>query len=195
MTIYLTIQPALLAAISHKNCSEFFQHLPFVHLKKHWALQKEIAEWQKKLSESDDPGYALVLQIKETQLQEFKIFTAMGESAPQVILALLIVIKEESLENWTQILNPLKNPIGFLQISTSLASTALAVTGLFTDLKVHELPPIRSFSYKFGKILPLMCMKSIPRLFSLSLCYSFATIDNWKNLLFYILYTLVILLL
>ena len=114
MTIYLTVQPALLAAISHKNCSEFFQHLPFVHLRKHWELQKEIAELQKNLSESDDPVYASILQDKETELQEFKIFTAMGESAPQVILALLIVIKEESLEDWTQILNPVKNPIVFL---------------------------------------------------------------------------------
>ena len=119
----------------------------------------------------------------------------MGESAPQVILALIIVIKQGSLENWIFKLNPVHNPSGFFQISTSLVSTALAVTGLFTDLEVNGQTPIRSLTYKFGKILPLMFLKSIPRLFSMSLSFSFASINNWKNLIFYIVYTLSIFLL
>ena len=169
-------------------------HLPFIHLKKHWALQKEIQEYQNIVSKNpDDPYWATRLQRKETELQNLKIFTAMGESAPQVILALLIVIKQGSLENWILNLNPMVNPLRFLQMSTSLASTALAVTGLFTDLEVNGRTPVRSFTYKFCKILPLMFLKFIPRLFSISLSFSFASIYNRKNLLFYISYTLSIL--
>ena len=190
ITIYFTIQPAIYAAISNKNARELLDHLPFIHLKKHWALQKEIQEYQNIVSKNpDDPYWATRLQRKETELQNLKIFTAMGESAPQVILALLIVIKQGSLENWILNLNPMVNPLRFLQMSTSLASTALAVTGLFTDLEVNGRTPVRSFTYKFCKILPLMFLKSIPRLFSISLLFSFASIYNRKNLLFYISYT------
>ena len=187
LTIYLTVQPAIFAAISNKKPRELLDHLPFIHLKKHWELQKEI------LRQPDNSYWALWLQEKETELQGVKIFTAMGESAPQVILALLIVIKQGSLDNWILKLNPFDNLIGFLQMSTSLASTALAVTGLFTDLKVNGQTPVRSMTYKFGKILPLMSLKSIPRLFSVSLSFSFASIYNWKNVLFHIVYTLLIL--
>ena len=159
-------------------------------------MQKDIAKYQEYVSKyPDDPNFASFLQDKETQLQDIKIFTAMGESAPQVILALLIVIKQGSLKNWIFNLNPMENPIGFLQMSTSLASTALAVTGIFTDLQVNEATPLRSFTYKFGKILPLMFLKSLPRLFSIALFYCFASIYNWKNLLFHILLTLVMVLL
>ena len=97
---------------------------------------------------ADDSYFASILQEEETKLQAVKIFTAMGESAPQVILALLIVIKQGSLENWIVKLNPVQNPSGFLQMSTSLVSTALAVTSLFTDLEVNGQTPIRSLTYK-----------------------------------------------
>ena len=101
LTIYLTVQPAVFAAISNKKASEFLDHLPFIHLKKHWAMQKDIAKYQENVSKYPDrPIWASCLQNTETQLQDIKIFSAMGESAPQVILALLIVIKQGSLQNW-----------------------------------------------------------------------------------------------
>lgn len=141
----MTVQPAIFAAISNKNPRELLEHLPFIHLKKHWEFQKKIAKLQQM---ADDSYFASILQEEETKLQAVKIFTAMGESAPQVILALLIVIKQGSLENWIVKLNPVQNPSGFLQMSTSLVSTALAVTSLFTDLEVNGQTPIRSLTYK-----------------------------------------------
>ena len=91
----MTVQPAIFAAIANKKPRELLDHLPFIHLKKHWELQKEIARIQEEVSKDPDASLlALWLQTKETELQDVKIFTAMGESAPQVILALLIVIKQ-----------------------------------------------------------------------------------------------------
>ena len=180
LTIYLTVQPAIFAAISLKDPRELFLHLPFINLKKNWKLQKEIARAQ----ENEDEGG---VEDKETELQNVKIFTSMGESAPQFILALLIAIRQGSLDTWILNLNPFDNPIAFAQMSTSLASTVLAVTGLFTDLKVDGDAPSRSSTYKFGMILPLMSLKCIPRLFSISLSFYFASIYNWKNLIFYVL--------
>ena len=137
LTIYLTVQPAILAAISNRNPRELFLHLPFIHLKKHWKYWREINEAHANvIYNPDDDGYASTLLRKESEFQEVKIFTAMGESAPQFILAIFIAIKQgESLDKWILNLNPVKNPIEFTQMSTSLASTVLAVTGLFTDLE------------------------------------------------------------
>ena len=77
-----------------------------------------------------------------------------------------------------------------LQLTTSLGSTVLGVTGLITDLPVNGETPIRKFVYKFLKMLPLMNLVAVPRLFSLSTVFSLASIYNWMNLLFFSLLTL-----
>ena len=77
-----------------------------------------------------------------------------------------------------------------LQVTTSLGSTVLAVTGLITNLPVNGETPVRKFAYKFLKMLPLMNLVAVPRLFSLSTIFSLASIYNWMNLLFFSLLTL-----
>ena len=64
-------------------------------------------------------------------------------------------------------------------MSTSLASTVFAVTGLFTDMEVNGQTPQRTALYKFGKIMPLMTMTAVPRLISLSFIYSMANSATW----------------
>lgn len=77
-------------------------------------MHKEIAALQEEVSNrADYPNtksfYKKLLQAKETELQDFKVFICMGESAPQFILALTILLKKGSLEEW---IFELKDPIG-----------------------------------------------------------------------------------
>ena len=79
-------------------------------------MHKEIAALQEEVADRADPDarnakffYKKLLQDKETELQDFKVFISMGESAPQFILALTILLKKGSLANW---IFELKDPIG-----------------------------------------------------------------------------------
>lgn len=129
-------------------------------------MQTEIAKHQSIIAGCDNPeiksSWEIDLQEQETDLQNFKVFNAMGESAPQFILALSILMKKGALHSWMYQLNPLENPLAFLQTSTSLLSTVLSVTGIFTDMPVSGVTPTRTFNYKFLVILPLMFLVATP---------------------------------
>ena len=211
LTIYFTIQPSILAAISNRSCQAFVDYLPIKHLQTHLVIQKKIAGLQKSISETSNPGwktnYEGRLQKEETELQKVKLFTSMGESVPQFVLALSILMKKHSLFTWIFALNPVADPwslITLFQMTTSLLSTLTSVTGIYTDMPVNGEPPVRSASYKFFKILPLMFLLATPRLYSLSSIYSQANlfykdsetqVFHWENFLFYLLSTLVLVLL
>ena len=159
-------------------------------------MQTEIAKHQSIIARCDNPeiksSWEIDLQEQETDLQNFKVFNAMGESAPQFILALSILMKKGALHSWMYQLNPLENPLAFLQTSTSLLSTVLSVTGIFTDMPVSGVTPTRTFSYKFLVILPLMFLVATPRLLNLAAIYSLASIETPANCIFYSLLTLVL---
>ena len=79
-------------------------------------MHKEIAALQEEVSgRANAPNtkffYKKLLQDKETELQDFKVFISMGESAPQFILALTILLKKGTLANW---IFELKDPIGIV---------------------------------------------------------------------------------
>ena len=79
-------------------------------------MHKEIAALQEEVSgRANAPNakffYKKLLQNKETELQDFKVFISMGESAPQFILALTILLKKGTLANW---IFELKDPIGIV---------------------------------------------------------------------------------
>ena len=186
-------------------------YLPIKHLQTHLEKQKTIAGFQKSISETSNKGwksnYESRLQKVETELQKVKLFTSMGESVPQFILALSILMKQHSLYTWIFALNPVADPwslITSFQMTTSLLSTLTSVTGIYTDMPVNGEPPVRSASYKFLKILPLMFLLATPRLYSLSSIYSQANlfyqysetwVFHWENFLFYSLFTLILVLL
>ena len=186
-------------------------YLPIKHLQTHLEKQKTISGFQKDISETSNKGwksnYESRLQKVETELQKVKLFTSMGESVPQFILALSILMKQHSLYTWIFALNPVSDPwslITSFQMTTSLLSTLTSVTGIYTDMPVNGEPPVRSASYKFLKILPLMFLLATPRLYSLSSIYSQANlfyqdsetwVFHWENFLFYSLFTLILVLL
>ena len=67
-------------------------------------MQTEIAKHQSIIARCDNPeiksSWEIDLQEQETDLQNFKVFNAMGESAPQFILALSILMKKGALHSW-----------------------------------------------------------------------------------------------
>ena len=206
MTVYFTLQPAILAAISKKSWKKFVDHLPIKHLKTHLELQTEIAKWQTRISEQDHPYIKSLFEERlhklETELQEVKVFFSMGESAPQFILALSILMKNHSLKEWIMALDPSQDPwaiLTLIQVGTSLVSTMTSVTGIYTDMPLNGETPVRSLGYKFGKILPLVFLEATPRLYTLSTVYSQANFYDqdshtfkWANCLFFTLLTYVI---
>ena len=212
LTIYFTIQPSILANLStfhsDKSFKKFVDHLPIMHLKTHLGLQRKIALKQREAAETNqgkEHQNYLESQIQEfeTELQKVKVFTSMGESVPQFVLALSILMKQHSLNTWIYALNPLEDPWAILtlfQVSTSLLSAMTSVTSIYTDFPLNGDPPIRSAGYKFFQILPLMFLIATPRLYSLSTIYSQASFYdagnlyfNWENCLFYIFFTFIML--
>ena len=186
---------------------KFIKHLPgfqiLTHKKKLTKvakLQNDIFEWQKRINQlkkqaETETKNNIEYREKEilkaqnninaikTDLQRFKIFAAVLESTPQFILQCSIRLKSmytnEFIE-WT-------DPIFWLQTSSSIVSVFLTFTGLVCEMPilVHETerPPIRSFSYTYTKVLPLVVLGATPQLLTLAGILSFATFEDW---LFYI---------
>ena len=139
-------------------------------LKQVAALQNSISFYQERINDSkkeaeteetkEDEMEILECQTKinaiKTDLQRFKILTAVLESAPQFILQCSILVKRiyanQDLE-WN-------DPIFWLQTSSSIASVFLTFTGLTCEMPIvvyeTERPPFRDLSYNYTKVLPLV---------------------------------------
>ena len=195
LTLLLPFAPAVLSLLmDHESIKEFVMHLPFLQLRTHlesvkWImrLQKQLSEYEEELEHGQGRSTYLKGRIAEcmmkmdqvkTELQDFKIFTAMLESAPQSFLQLSILLKKlYSGEGWYFL-----DPIVILQICSSLLSVFMTIAGLLTEMTFlvgeTERPPFRSLGFKFGIILPLVTFSAAPRIFSVVTICSLITIED-----------------
>ena len=197
LTIGLTFGPAFLGLIFSPSWSKGFKnfglHLPGVQMFTHLRLQKSIASNQKIAKEcerdaieakekggfEDERQYTqaknrLELDAKSTQseLNEFKVKEAFGESYPQTLLQLSIVLKKG--------INP-----SFLTISAILSSIGtlmLTISGLTVSLPFYingkRQVQFKDLKLTFFMILPLMVFGVTPRLMSLVALLSCIKADN-----------------
>ena len=114
LSLYFTFQPGILAAISHSNLKDFFQLLPVVNLYYTYKLLVKVTGCRKEVSKCE-AGFGNIvtpedeahlekanenLRKAESELMTIKVFTAMGEAAPQFILQTAILLKEYGLGRW-----------------------------------------------------------------------------------------------
>ena len=187
------------------SCTKkFWGHLPGIqfwthqaHLRKMTSLQLDILQWQQGINTLIKEGETEnnIQRIKElrgwilraqkdylaikTQLQRFKIFAGLFESAPQFILQwsiLLHKIYTGELPDWT-------DPIFWLQTMVSIGSVFVTFTGLTCEMPMliyeTQRPPIRSFSFQYFKVLPLVALNVTPRLFAMIAIGSFFSVEDW----------------
>ena len=117
-------------------------------------------------------------QIK-TDLQMFKVFGALLESAPQAVFQFSILLKKLYQGQGEDLLDLLV----ILQITSSMASVFLTFSGLITELPFlvweTDRPPIRTFKFAYLKVLPLVVFAVTPRILSLVAITSFVTLQTW----------------
>ena len=196
--------------VKNETCFRtFWSHLPILQLWTHQKKLKQVAELQSYISYGQEQINKLKKEVEieeskryekdiltsqteinaiKTDLQRFKILTAVLESAPQFILQCSILVKRiyanQDLE-WN-------DPIFWLQTSSSIASVFLTFTGLTCEMPIvvyeTERPPFRDLSYNYTKVLPLVILGASPRLLTLVAFFSFVTIEDWY---FYIPYGIV----
>ena len=213
----LLVAPAFAAVILKKNLEIFIKHLPIAQLQTHQELLKETRKLQndilkKKLevadlkrSEHTESANELIREKQDqigqdqrkiddikTDLQMFKVFGALLESAPQAVLQFSILLKK-----WYQGQNnDLLEPLVILQIASSMASVFLTFSGLITELPFlvwkTERPPIRTFKLVYLWILPLVVWAVTPRILSLVAIASFVTLHTWPFFTVYGLCNLVV---
>ena len=184
-------------------------HLPLMQLKNHAHklgsisnLLSEVAVYEEELEKlkQDDQTPQNDQQIKDkegekavrskeiddckTELQKFKIYSGMLESAPQAVLQLSVLLKEFYHAAAYHV-----DALVMIQIISSMSSVLLTVTGLICEMPfiVHktERTPIRNLSFTFLKILPLVMCSVLPRLLSMIVICSFVTFQDW---LFYTIF-------
>ena len=116
---------------------------------------------------------------RKTELQLFKIFAGMLESAPQVVLQAGILLKSLYVNGKLEI-----DALLVVQLTTSLISVIMTVTSLVTELPVvvHETerPPFRTLFYTYVKILPTVAVSVTPRILGMIAICSFVTLEDWK---------------
>ena len=194
MTLALPIAPAIGATmikISEEGINlcyvTFFKHLPIIQLWTHIKMLVDITKHHIRIQTVDDQTaetqnkislYEKSINEIKTKLQSFKIFTGMLESAPQFILQISILFKRHYIgedPDWT-------DTIFLLQTTSSIGSVYMTVTGLLCEMAVivhaTERPPERSFSFTYGKILPLIIFVVTPRLMTMVAIGSFATLQD-----------------
>ena len=119
-----------------------------------------------------------VFELK-TELQRFKIYAGMLESAPQVVLQLSICMKK--IYNGEGYI--LYGPLTLLQIISSSISVFFTITGLITDMPFYvwktERPPIRNLKFCYMKVLPLVILYVTPRFMAMVAISSFVTLEDW----------------
>ena len=167
-------------------------------------LQLDIAQWQRCINElvkegeteqnkqriKELTGWILRAQkdyyATRSQLQRFKIFAAVFESAPQFILQWSIFLHKVhagAILDWT-------DPIFWLQTISSIGSVMVSFAGMTCELPmlVYETQrsPIRSFSFQYFKVLPLVALNVTPRLLVMVSIGSFVSLEDWP---FYLPFT------
>ena len=126
------------------------------------------------------------VRVEESNLMRMKVFTGMGEAAPQFLLQFAMLLHQYGLGRWPELKDGDANLwVNFvlvrkiLKVVLSLVQTTNTATKIFSQSKVvtgeGEQSPMRSKSYEIFKIFPCMLFASTPRLVSLSLVFSLVT--------------------
>ena len=118
----------------------------------------------------------------------------LAEAAPQFVLQSAYLLQDYGLGKLPKLGGDCTWSFVWTVVKTlfSLASVTLTTTSVFTSMPVEteseqEQSPLRSSSYKYGKILPNMVFVTTARLVSLSLIFSLAS-DNPDKPEFYLPY-------
>ena len=121
----------------------------------------------------------------------------LAEAAPQFVLQSSLLLQDYGLGKLPNLASQECSTLDFvwLVVKTlfSLASVSFTCTSVFTSMPVEteerlDQSPLRSSSYKYGKILPNIVLITTPRLINLSLIFSLAASANLDYLIFYLPY-------
>ena len=203
LTLTLTVLPALVAATIKRSDfkKQLFLHLPIIQLKTHQEKLRDLADYQnqmlnlqtktksriknedfEQLNKNIEDCQQQIGAIK-TELQAFKVYAGMLESAPQVILQLSILMKKVYFDGEEDPGGHLNDPLVILQILTSLISVVLTTSGLMAEMPFivgrKKRIPYRSLGFTYGLIVPLVTIAVTPRLISVAATFSFATLEDW----------------
>ena len=133
------------------------------------------------------------LREAEGKLMSCKVYQ-LAEAAPQFVLQSAYLLQDYGLGKLPKLGGDCTWSFVWTVVKTlfSLASVTLTTTSVFTSMPVEteseqEQSPLRSSSYKYGKILPNVVFVTTARLVSLSLIFSLAS-DNPDKPEFYLPY-------
>ena len=133
------------------------------------------------------------LRMAEGKLMSCKVYQ-LAEAAPQFVLQSAYLLQDYGLGKLPKLGGDCTWSFVWTVVKTlfSLASVTLTTTSVFTSMPVEteseqEQSPLRSSSYKYGKILPNVVFVTTARLVSLSLIFSLAS-DNPDKPEFYLPY-------
>ena len=191
MTIALTFVPAILGFLMarglKKRFLDFIKHLPgiqiYTHLKCQWDIVKgknQVKRLDREAMEAKDNNKlekSLALQTErdarekrvqndERKLNEFKAKEAFGESFPQTLLQLTILLKEGISLNF-KVISAIVTSILSLQVT--LSSLLVSLPFYMFDVKQT---PFKSLSLQFAILLPIVTFAMSPRLTTLILYFS-----------------------
>ena len=131
--------------------------------------------------------------MAEGKLMSCKVYQ-LAEAAPQFVLQSAYLLQDYGLGKLPKLGGDCTWSFVWTVVKTlfSLASVTLTTTSVFTSMPVEteseqEQSPLRSSSYKYGKILPNVVFVTTARLVSLSLIFSLAS-DNPDKPEFYLPY-------
>ena len=147
--------------VNIENCVKKLDDLVKTH--KDFSVKKDLAEQK-------------LLEL-ESKLQEFKAKESYGESFPQFVLQMTIILKV-GIFQW-------QNQADFLVISSiisSFASLMLTIANATISLPLYiygkKQIQFKSMKFQFGIILPLVTVVVAPRLLSLCLFFSLFALEN-----------------
>ena len=191
MTIALTFVPAILGFLMARGLKKrflaFIKHLPGIQIYTHLKCQWDIVKGKNKVKQLDrqvmvaknnnELEKSIKLQTErdasekgvqndERKLNEFKAKEAFGESYPQTLLQLTILLKEGISYNFKAI----------SAIVTSILSLQITLSGLLVSLPFYmfnvKQTPFKSLSLQFIIVLPIVTMAMSPRLTTVILYFS-----------------------
>ena len=156
-----------------KAFEEFGEDLAKILLAKIVKIH-EAATNEKKTLESNKNISELILKEKESELQEFKAFEAYGESLPQTIVQLNILVKT-GFQNITNFGVYSSIIAGYLSLLITTSSLILSLPFYINGEKKVQM---KSSTLKYAIVLPLSSLNVTPKIITLSLFFSLSSLLN-----------------
>ena len=140
------------------------------------------------------------MEASKSELQEFRIYEAFGESLPQFVLQLSILLKRSQREDfkamWNALDELLLDPWSKATLLSSFLSMVLTVTNMTMTLPVfykgHKKLLKQDSFIKFAYVLPLTMLVVTPRMVALSVFFSSFGTEGWYILVLLFISFLVI---